>query len=78
MRILKAIVVFVMVVTFLMGFAICAFPIIQNIAMDYQLTQDAHDFFDRLDLDENNVTTLTEWPTSNTEPTVVPREHEDL
>ena len=78
MRILKAIVVFVMVVIFLMGFAICAFPFIQNIAMDYQLTQDAQDFFDRLDPDENNVTTLTEWPASNTEPSEAPREHEDL
>ena len=78
MRILKAIVVFIMVVIFLMGFAVCAFPIIQNIAMDYQLTQDAQNFFDRLNPDENNVTTLTEWPTSNTEPSEAPREHEDL
>ena len=78
MRILKAMVAVVMVLVFLIGFAICAFPFIQNIAMDYQLSQGAQDFFDRLDPNENNVTTLTEMPASNTEPSTAPREHESL
>ena len=78
MRILKAIVVVIMVLVFMMGFAICAFPFIQNIVMDYQLSQGAQDFFDRLDPNENNVTTLTEMPASNTEPSTAPREHESL
>ena len=78
MRILKAIVAVVMVLVFMMGFAICAFPFIQNIVMDYQLSQGAQDFFDRLDPNENNVTTLTDMPASNTEPSTAPREHESL
>ena len=78
MRILKAMVAIVMVLVFLIGFAICAFPFIQNIVMDYQLSQGAQDFFDRLDPNENNVTTLTDMPASNTEPSTAPREHEAL
>lgn len=78
MRILKAMVAVVMVLVFLIGFAICAFPFIQNIVMDYQLSQGAQDFFDRLDPNENNVTTLTEMPASDTEPSTTPREHESL
>ena len=41
MRVLKAIVIFIMVSVFLVGFAICAFPFIQNIVMDNQLRQEA-------------------------------------
>ena len=78
MRILKAMVAVVMVLVFMIGFAICAFPFIQNIVMDYQLSQGAQDFFDRLDPNENNVTTLTEMPASDTEPSTTPREHESL
>ena len=78
MRILKAIVAVVMMLVFMMGFAICAFPVIQNIVMDYQLSQGAQDFFDRFDPNENNVTTLTDMPASNTEPSTAPREHEAL
>lgn len=80
MRILKAIVIFAMVSIFLIGFAICAFPIIQNIVIDYQLKQDAQGFLDLLNTepDKTDPTTSEIDPTAPTEPTQLPREHPEL
>ena len=80
MRILKAIVIFIMVSIFLVGFAICAFPVIQNIVIDHQLRQDAQDFLDLLATEpkETGPTTSEEDPTAPTEPTEPPREHKEL
>lgn len=75
MRILKAIVAVVMVLVFMMGFAICAFPFIQNIVMDYQLTEEAQTFLDRLDPDTEQTDNTTP---DITEPSEAPREHEEL
>ena len=49
MRILKAIVVVIMVLVFMMGFAICAFPVIQNIVSEYLLAQSVQEFFGQLE-----------------------------
>ena len=75
MRILKAMVAVAMVLVFLIGFAICAFPFIQNIVTDYQLTEEAQTFLDRLDPDtEHTDNTIPDI----TEPSEAPREHEAL
>ncbi len=78
MRVLKAIVCFVMAAVFLVGFAICAFPFIQRIVMDNQLKEDAHSFLERLDTTPTQPDTPD--PTAPTEPTQPPaiREHEEL
>lgn len=79
MRILKAIVVFVMVSVFLIGFAICAFPIIQNIVVERQLRQDAQDFLNlRESVPEHTYPSGEDDPTAPTEPTEPPREHSEL
>lgn len=79
MRILKAIVVFVMVSVFLIGFAICAFPIIQNIVVERQLQQDAQDFLNlRESVPEHTYPSGEDDPTAPTEPTEPPREHSEL
>ena len=80
MRILKAIVIFIMVSIFLVGFSICAFPVIQNIVIDHQLRQDAQDFLDLLatEPEETGPTTSEEDPTAPTEPTEPPIEHKEL
>ncbi|MBQ3146702.1 MAG: class C sortase [Oscillospiraceae bacterium] len=79
MRVLKAIVIFILVSVFLVGFAICAFPFIQNIVMDNQMRQEAQDFFDRMETDPTQTEPdATEDPTAPTEPTLPPREHEAL
>lgn len=79
MRILKAIVVFVMVSVFLIGFAICAFPIIQNIVVERQLQQDAQEFLNlRESVPEHTYPSGEDDPTAPTEPTEPPREHSEL
>lgn len=79
MRIFKAIVVFVMVSVFLIGFAICAFPIIQNIVVERQLQQDAQDFLNlRESVPEHTYPSGEDDPTAPTEPTEPPREHSEL
>lgn len=84
MRVLKAILIFIMVSVFLVGFAICAFPIIQNVVMENQLRQDAEDFLDLRETEptitETEPTDSTEAddPTTPTEPTEPPREHKEL
>ena len=78
MRVLKAIVIFIMVSVFLIGFAICAFPFIQNIVMDNQLRQEAQDFFERLDPSTIPTDPAETEESQPTEPTLPPREHEAL
>ena len=78
MRVLKAIVIFIMVSVFLVGFAICAFPFIQNIVMDNQLRQEAQDFFERLDPSTIPTDPAETEESQPTEPTLPPREHEAL
>ena len=78
MRVLKAIVIFIMVSVFLVGFAICAFPFIQNIVMDNQLRQEAQDFFERLDPSTIPTDPAGTEESQPTEPTLPPREHEAL
>jgi sortase A len=78
MRVLKAIVIFIMVSVFLVGFAICAFPFIQNIVMDNQLRQEAQDFFERLDPSAIPTDPAETEESQPTEPTLPPREHEAL
>lgn len=79
MRVLKAIVIFIMVSVFLVGFAICAFPVIQNIVVEYQLRQDAEDFLNLRETEsDQTVPTETEDPTAPTEPTEPPREYPEL
>ena len=75
MRILKAMVAVVMVLVFLIGFAICAFPFIQKIVMDHRLTEEAQTFLDRLDPDTEQTDNTTP---DITEPSEAPREHEEL
>ncbi len=81
MRVLKAIVCFVMAAVFLVGFAICAFPFIQRIVMDNQLKEDAYSFLERLDTvptqTESTAPTDTTTPTEIKESPVI-REHEEL
>ena len=72
MGVLKAIIIFIAVAVFLVGFAICAFPLIQNIVMDSELKQDAQSFFDRLG------STATENPTAPMEPTSPSRKYKLL
>ena len=76
MRILKAIVAVIMVLVFMVGFAICAFPFIQNIVTNHQLTEEVQTFLDRLDpeTDQTGDTTTD----IATEPSEVPREYEEL
>ena len=78
MRVLKAIVIFIMVSVFLVGFAICAFPFIQNIVMDNQLRQEAQDFFERLDPSTIPTDPVGTEESQPTDPTLPPREHEAL
>lgn len=79
MRVLKAIVVFLMVSVFLVGFAICAFPVIQNIVVEHQLRQEAEDFLNLRETETNQtISTETEDPTAPTEPTEPPREYPEL
>ena len=78
MRVLKAIVIFIMVSVFLIGVAICAFPFIQNIVMDNQLRQEAQDFFERLDPSTIPTDPAETEESQPTEPTLPPREHEAL
>ena len=78
MRVLKAIVIFIMISVFLVGFAICAFPFIQNIVMDNQLRQEAQDFFERLDPSTIPTDPAETEESQPTEPTLPPREHEAL
>ena len=78
MRVLKAIVIFIMVSVFLVGFAICAFPFIQNIVMDNQLRQEAQDFFERLDPSTIPTDPAGTEESQPTDPTLPPREHEAL
>ena len=78
MRVLKAIVIFIMVSVFLVGFAICAFPFIQNIVMDNQLRQEAQDFFEGLDPSTIPTDPAETEESQPTEPTLPPREHEAL
>ena len=79
MRVLKAIVIFIMVSVFLVGFAICAFPVIQNIVVEYQLRQDAEEFLNLRETEpDQTVPTETEDPTAPTEPTEPPREYPEL
>lgn len=79
MRILKTIVIFVMVSIFLIGFAICAFPIIQNIVIENQLRQDAEDFLNLRETEPAHTSpTREDDPTAPTEPTEPPREHPEL
>ena len=72
MEIAKAIVIIVAVAVFLVGFAICAFPLIQNIVMDNELKQDAQNFLGRLG------TTSPENPTILMEQTALPRKYQLL
>ena len=72
MEIAKAIVIIVAVAVFLVGFAICAFPLIQNIVMDNELKQDVQNFLGRLG------TTSTEDPTILMEQTALPRKYQLL
>lgn len=69
---LKAIIIFIAVAVFLVGFAICAFPFIQNIVMDSELKQDAQSFLDRLG------PTAAEDPTAPMEPTSPSRKYKLL
>ena len=78
MRVLKAIVIFIMVSVFLVGFAICAFPFIQNIVMENQLRQEAQDFFERLDPSTIPTDPVGTEESQPTDPTLPPREHEAL
>lgn len=78
MRVLKVIVIFIMVSVFLAGFAICAFPFIQNIVMDNQLRQETQDFFERLDPSTIPTDSTGTEESQPTEPTLPPREHEAL
>ena len=79
MRVLKAIVVFLMVSVFLVGFAICAFPVIQNIVVEHQLRQEAEDFLNLRETETNQtIPTETEDSTAPTEPTEPLREYPEL
>ena len=78
MRVLKAIVIFIMISVFLVGFAICAFPFIQNIVKDHQLRQEAQDFFERLDPSSISTDPVGTEESQPTEPALPPREHEAL
>lgn len=79
MRILKAILIFIMVSIFLVGFAICAFPIIQNIVVENQLRQNAEDFLNLRETETvHTEPTNEDDPTAPTEPTEPPREHKEL
>ena len=78
MRILKAIVVVIMVLVFMMGFAICAFPVIQNIVSEYQVKQSVQEFFGQLESSKPVIDTVPEVTDSATDETTAPREHEAL
>lgn len=78
MRILKAMVAVVMVLVFLIGFSICAFPVIQNIVSEYQLAQSVQEFFGQLESSKPVIDTVPEATDSATDETTAPREHESL
>ena len=79
MRVFKGIVIFIMVAVFLVGFAICAFPIIQNIVVECQLQHEAEEFLNLRETEaEQTEPTESEDPTAPTEPTQPPREHPEL
>ena len=79
MRVFKGIVIFIMVAVFLVGFAICAFPIIQNIVVECQLQHEAEEFLNLRETEAKQTEpTETEDPTAPTEPTQPPREHPEL
>ena len=79
MRVIKGIVIFIMVAVFLVGFAICAFPIIQNIVVECQLQHEAEEFLNLRETEaEQTEPTESEDPTAPTEPTQPPREHPEL
>lgn len=79
MRVIKGIVIFIMVAVFLVGFAICAFPIIQNIVVECQLQHEAEEFLNLRETEAKQTEpTETEDPTAPTEPTQPPREHSEL
>ena len=78
MRILKVIVIFVMVLIFLIGFAVCAFPFIQHIVSEYQLAQSVQGFYGQLDASESGSNAVTEVTDAPVQETMVPREHEAL
>lgn len=76
MRVLKAIIIFLMIMVFLVGFAICAFPFIQNVVIGSQQKEDVLAFLNRLET-ETSQTELGSSTDSN-EPTMIPRLHADL
>ena len=78
MRILKVIVSFGMVLVFLIGFAFCAFPIIQNIVSEYQLAQSVQGFYEQLATSVPKINGVTEATDAAVQETTVPREHEAL
>ena len=79
MRVFKGLVIFIMVAVFLVGFAICAFPIIQNIVVECQLQHEAEEFLNLRETEAKQTEpTESEDPTAPIEPTQPPREHPEL
>ena len=78
MRVLKAILIAIMLMVFLAGFAFFTFPFMQNIVTTYYMQQEAQDFFEHFEITHPTEPNATDVPVITVEPTILSREHEAL